>query len=87
MAMAVGPSQNLAYMSVFEAFAILDIHDSERGAIKDICNKCNIPNNTVTAERMYRLFGKFKKQRLYARKKGNLDKWTSDIKSVECCKY
>ena len=81
-------SQSISYMSNYEAYGILKSHKSRKyPAIKDICNRCNIPKNTVTSQRLYRKFCKLLKDRIHARKIRSLHKWTSDSRIEEFCKY
>ena len=75
-------------LSVSEALQILSSHNGiTLHAVKDILAKCNIPQNSTTIGRLNRNFTKVLNERLYARKKGNLDKWESDSERMEFCKY
>ena len=81
-------AESLPILSVFDALEILQANDSiPYRAIKDICLKCNIPQNVANEARLKRKFNEVLKQRTYARKKSKLEEWKSESKKEEFCRY
>ena len=67
-------NNNLSILSVAEALQILrDRNGITNQAIKDICIKCNLPDNQVTKGRLTRSFTKYLKQRTEASRRSNLN--------------
>ena len=65
-------AESLPILSVSDALQILQANDSiPYRAVKDICLKCNIPQNVANEARLSRKFNEVLKQRTYARKKAN----------------
>ena len=81
-------AESLPILSVFDALQILQANDSiPYRAVKDICLKCNIPQNVANEARLNRKFNEVLKQQTYARKKSKLEEWTSGSKKEEFCRY
>ena len=80
--------QELPILSVADVLEILQANDSiTHRAVKNICLKCNIPQNTVTEQRLKRKFANVLKQRENSSKVSKLAKWISDAKNEEFCRY
>ena len=78
----------LPILSMYEALQIFDANNAVTlRAIKQIYSKCNIPENPSTEGRFRRKLSKGLTQRARARKNKYLDKWISDAKNEEFCKY
>ena len=62
-------AESLPILSVFDALQILQANDSiPYRAIKDICLKCNIPQNVANEARLSRKFNEVLKQQTYGAK-------------------